>query len=349
MAFRLGNHVIDEILYGVAQNFSDELLFTLDQLSSATIEISAESTEITDKKGNVLRTQYRSKSGTFNSTNAFLHPAIMNAASGSDIEVASESKAIKMPKIMNVPAGKTVDVSDALEGTIHVLGLYGNGANDVTLTQGTEAVVGKTFKIAEGKLTVPEAATDAPVTYIIRYERNVKSGIKLSNVANKFPNTMHMTFLCSYMDPCSDTLKPCYVYIGSFMPDPSITINLDSENQELDFNGIIQVDYCSADKVLYVIYYPDEELTVVGTGDDDDGEDFIVVGDKFTVTFNSNGGSAVPSQEVLEGDLAIEPAEPTKDGSTFAGWFTDDDTFATEWDFGVDTVTADITLYAKWE
>jgi hypothetical protein len=69
------------------------------------------------------------------------------------------------------------------------------------------------------------------------------------------------------MDPCSDELKPCYVYIGSFMPDPSMTINLDSENQEMDFNAIIQTDYCSSDKVLYVIYYPDEDLTVVGTGE----------------------------------------------------------------------------------
>jgi hypothetical protein len=37
MAFRLGNFNIDEILYGVAQNYSDELLYTVDQLSSAQI------------------------------------------------------------------------------------------------------------------------------------------------------------------------------------------------------------------------------------------------------------------------------------------------------------------------
>lgn len=349
MAFRLGNHVIDEILYGVAQNFNDELLFTLDQLSSASIEISAESTEIQDKKGNVLRTQYRSKSGNFNSTNAFLHPAVMNAASGSDIVVASETKPIQMPKIISVPAGTTIDASDALTGTIHVIGLYGNGANDVALTQGTTAVVGQTFALVDGKLTVPAAGTNAPVTYIVRYERNVESGIKLSNLSNKFPNTIHMTFLCSYMDPCSDELKPCYVYIGSFMPDPSITINLDSENQELDFNGIIQTDYCSADKVLYVIYYPDEDLTVIGEDTDDEdegGDDVIIVG--HTVTFNSNGGSEVAAATVLDGDAVARPTDPTKAGSTFDGWYTDDETFANAYDFST-PVTADLTLFAKWQ
>jgi len=269
MALRLGNHVIDEILTAVAQNFDDELLFTLDQLSSASIEISAESTEITDKKGNVLRTQYRSKSGTFNSTNAFLHPAVMNAASGSKIEVASAASKIQMPKICTIAAGAELDVSDAITGTIHVIGIYGNGANDdKELEESTAApVVHETYQLADGKITVPAAGADAPVTYVIRYDRQVESGYKLSNLSNKFPDTIHLTLLCSYMDPCDDALKPCYVYFGSFMPNPEMTINLDSENQEIDFNGIIQVDYCSADKVLYVIYYPDEDLTVVGVTD----------------------------------------------------------------------------------
>lgn len=262
-----------EILYGLASNFSDELLYTLDQLSSATIEITAESTDITDKKGNVVRRIYRSKSGNFTANNAFLHPAIMNAASGSEIEHASEEAAIRMPKIISVNAGEEIDVADAVEGTIHVMGLFGNGANDVEIIQGTEAIVGETYKLADNKLTVPGSATDAPTSYIIRYERDVKSGMKLSNMADKFPNTVHMTFLCSYVDPCNDALKPCYVYIPSFMPDPSVTINLDAENQEMSFNGTLQMDYCSGkNKILYVIYYPDEDITVVGSTVDD-GDD----------------------------------------------------------------------------
>ena len=271
MAFKLGNHSIDEILYGIASNFSDELLYTLDQLSSASIEIQAESTDITDKKGNVVRRIYRSKTGNFTANNAFLHPAIMNAASGSDIEVAKDDAAIRMPRILSVNAGETVDVSDAVEGTIHVMGLFGNGANDVEIAQGTDAVVGETFKLdADKKLTVPASGADAPTSYVIRYERDVTSGMKLSNMADKFPNTVHRTFLCSYVDPCSDELKPCYVYIPSFMPDPSVTINLDAENQEMSFNGTLQMDYCSGkNKILYIIYYPDEEVTVVGSTTDD--------------------------------------------------------------------------------
>lgn len=68
----------------------------------------------------------------------------------------------------------------------------------------------------------------------------------------------------------------------------------------------------------------------------------------YTVTFNSNGGSAVaPIDDVASGSLIEEPTEPTKEGSEFAGWFTED-TFDNQWDFAIDTVTGGVTLYAKW-
>lgn len=266
MAFRLGNHVIDEILYAVAQNFNDELVFTLDQLKSASIAVSTESTDIVDKKGRLLRRNYKSKSAEFNSTNAFLHPAAMAAGAGSAVENASAANKITMPKIVSVNAGSTVDVSDAKEGTIHVMGIFGNGANDVELTQDTTAVVGVSYALANNNLTVPAGGADAPTVYVIRYERDMEGGMKIANLADKFPDTLRVTFLCAYVDPCDDQLKPCYVYCPSFMPNPDLTINLDSENQELDFNGVVQTDFCGGtEKILYVIYYPDENMTTVGS------------------------------------------------------------------------------------
>lgn len=69
----------------------------------------------------------------------------------------------------------------------------------------------------------------------------------------------------------------------------------------------------------------------------------------YTVTFESNGGSAVSQiTDVPEGTTVAAPADPTKEGYTFAGWFVDE-LFATEWDFDLDTVEEDMTLYAKWD
>ncbi len=66
----------------------------------------------------------------------------------------------------------------------------------------------------------------------------------------------------------------------------------------------------------------------------------------YIVTFNSNGGSAVANQTVEIGGKAVKPTNPTKEGFTFAGWYTDS-TFNTAFDFN-STIEASITLYAKW-
>ena len=66
----------------------------------------------------------------------------------------------------------------------------------------------------------------------------------------------------------------------------------------------------------------------------------------FTVTFNSNGGSTVASKTVASGAKVAKPADPTKDGSTFAGWYTDA-ALTTAYDFNA-SVTKSFTLYAKW-
>lgn len=67
---------------------------------------------------------------------------------------------------------------------------------------------------------------------------------------------------------------------------------------------------------------------------------------KFTVTFDSNGGSQIESQTVIKGETVTKPNDPTKDGYTFDGWYTDE-TLENAYDFS-EAVTGDITLYAKW-
>jgi uncharacterized repeat protein (TIGR02543 family) len=68
-----------------------------------------------------------------------------------------------------------------------------------------------------------------------------------------------------------------------------------------------------------------------------------------TVAFNANGGAPVPAvQTVAAGGKVTEPTPaPAKTGLSFGGWY-EDAALTGQWDFGTDTVTADMTLYAKW-
>ena len=70
----------------------------------------------------------------------------------------------------------------------------------------------------------------------------------------------------------------------------------------------------------------------------------IVWKDKtYTVTFNSNGGSAVEGQTVKHGETAAQPAAPARDGYTFNGWYLN----GVAYDFNT-PVTENITLEARW-
>ncbi|MFU8792789.1 MAG: InlB B-repeat-containing protein, partial [Acholeplasmataceae bacterium] len=80
-------------------------------------------------------------------------------------------------------------------------------------------------------------------------------------------------------------------------------------------------------------------------------EDIIINGrwdEEFTVSFDSNGGSAVAAQTILDGQTAIEPTNPVKSGFEFKGWFTDDVTFLNEFNFS-NVITEDVSLFAKWD
>ncbi len=68
----------------------------------------------------------------------------------------------------------------------------------------------------------------------------------------------------------------------------------------------------------------------------------------YTVTFNSNGGSAVEAKTVKDGEKVTKPANPTNTDTTktFGGWYTDA-ACTQAFDFNT-PITANITLYAKW-
>lgn len=63
----------------------------------------------------------------------------------------------------------------------------------------------------------------------------------------------------------------------------------------------------------------------------------------FTISFDSRGGSAVDDQEVEKDKTLVLPAEPTREGYRFGGWFRDEKRFDL-----TTPITEDFTLTAYW-
>ena len=69
---------------------------------------------------------------------------------------------------------------------------------------------------------------------------------------------------------------------------------------------------------------------------------------KWTVSFDSCGGSVVESIQVEDNNRIEEPEDPTKAGYIFVAWYKES-TYENEFNFETEHVTNNITLYAKWE
>ena len=71
------------------------------------------------------------------------------------------------------------------------------------------------------------------------------------------------------------------------------------------------------------------------------------VSSSYTITYDTDGGSTIDNQTVFEGDSAIKPENPTKEGYVFDNWFTDD-TYETLFDF-YSVIDHDTTIYAHFK
>ena len=68
---------------------------------------------------------------------------------------------------------------------------------------------------------------------------------------------------------------------------------------------------------------------------------------RHTVTYDAQNGTEPQSIQVISGNKLIKPADPVKEDYIFEGWYQDE-ALSQAWDFETDTVTKDLTLYAKW-
>lgn len=112
----------------------------------------------------------------------------------------------------------------------------------------------------------------------------------------------------------------------------------DAEATEVFVPGSGYANYCMASVVCDQfgnLYYTN-----------DSGHLFCVKSQAHRVKFDTQGGSSVNGQTPASGSTVTKPTDPTREGYTFAGWYTDE-SCTKAYDFSV-AVTADMTLYAKW-
>ena len=247
MAFKLDDLIIDRIQVATAENFQGDVLYTLTQLQEASINITAESNDVTDRDGNLIKRFWRAKTGEFTATNALINLNILGTEAGGDGKVeATAQKPLTVPGIIIAKQEEgTVTLKDVADGTTpKVYGMETNGTLGTAMsTGGSASATTYVYNAETGVVTLPTGGNDY-VQYLIRYDRTVTSGaIGITNQADKFPGTIRLILKVLCVDPCSaDTLRAAYIDIPSFQVSPEAEITLSSDNQTINFNGQLQVD-----------------------------------------------------------------------------------------------------------
>jgi hypothetical protein len=256
MAFSMDGIVIDRIQYGIAEDFSGNVLYTLTQLADAEIAITAESKEARDATGTLIKKFYTGKAGTFTANNAILDFNILAEATGTPKQIAGAGEAaIIMPGVKTVKVGtESVELAGVVEGTVSVIGIAGNG------TMVKNYVLAEDFQLAEATLTLP-TEVEGVTEFVVKYDRKVESGLKIVNKADEFPRTIKLTLKALAVDVCNpDVLRSVLIVLPSFQVSPETNLSLTTDAQ-LQYSGDLQVSYCGTDgKVLYEIYFAEEDV-----------------------------------------------------------------------------------------
>lgn len=259
MAFSMDNIVFDRIQMAVAEDNAGNILYTITQLADATIDITAESKDAVDAQGTLIKRFYTGKQGTFTANNAIIDFNILASSTGSPKQVATTGTKIVMPRIVTCPKGtETMTLTGLKEGTVHVEGVAANGTRVESYTMDVTAGEDK-FAVADTTLTLPTTVDEKVTTFLIKYDRDVTSGVKIVNRADEYPSTVKLTLKALAVDPCEpDTVRACYIVLPSFQVSPETSLSLTTDAQ-LEYKGDLQQSYCGSEKTLYEIYFAEED------------------------------------------------------------------------------------------
>lgn len=262
MALNFDSLVIDRVVDGIAEDFSGNLLYRLNQLSNVSINTSAETKDKTDANGVLIKRFFTAKTVEFSAESNVLSLSLMAAQNGSTKEIATTDNKLPMPKCLPITTAGIKEYTLKQKPLAPLTKIYAvekNGTLGKVYEVDTAANADKfSYDAATGKITFPTG--ELPAELFVKYDYETDSGIKVYNRADEFPKTVKLTLRVLVADTCSvDTVRLAYVVFPSFQISPDCDLTLDTESTQA-FSGAAQADYCAANQDLYYIALAEDDL-----------------------------------------------------------------------------------------
>lgn len=249
--------IIDRPLDGWFEDKNQKVLAVLDQLSSLSINTSAETKDKTDAQGALLKRFFTSKSVEVSGENAVFSLNLAAIQGGTEVKY---NENVELPRIIQVSKSDSpIELPDTpIDGTLIVYGTSDNGIIDVTkqYTKGSAAGAGVyAVTTADGKTTIA-LPTDATDVVQIKYEYKVVEGKLAARVdmdATSFPKECKATFRILCSDICdTETVRAFYVVFPKFQMSPDFDWTLDTESTQ-NFSATAFKDYCAKNQLMFYV------------------------------------------------------------------------------------------------
>lgn len=260
MSFVLNNMIFDRTVGATVSEKNGKVKAWLSQLSNISFNVSADPIEIADAMGNIVYRKYNAKNLEISATNAFISTDVIALTSGTDMLYATEEMPLRFPKIEEVKVGtKTLEVPGFVEGTMEVYGLTASGAMSTEVFSLTAEDADHQYSIADGALTLPTYETGI-AKFLVKYTRDVKSGMMAKNYGDKFSKTSELVFKCLAVDPCDQKLRAAYIVVESASISPDVELAIaNGESNTIDFSAQALLDMCADDKTLFYVAFAEED------------------------------------------------------------------------------------------
>lgn len=238
---------------------TNDFLFTLDELQSATISQSEETTEITGRQGRRLSTLKTNKSIEVTGTNGLISGGLMELQTGSEFEHNEEALVMKSERLTVSASGTAVTTAKA-EGTagneiykVYVVADQGFGD---TYTQDTETG-SKKFTYAPGTKTITFDTTDRSdlngKTILVFYKTKV-SADELKNDAGVYAKKAALYIDATGEDTCANEY-----HIQFFIPkadfDGTFDIQFGDDQAVHEFTASSLAGACETGGESYLFTY----------------------------------------------------------------------------------------------
>lgn len=262
MGFSLNNIIFERTVGATVSKKNESAKAWLSQLSNISFNVSADPVEITDAMGNVVYRKYNAKNLEITATNAFISTDVIALTSGTDMIYATNEAPLRFPKIEEVTVGtKTLTIPGFVEGTMEVYGLTASGAMSTEVFGLAVEKEDHQFSISEKTLTLPTYTDDTIVKFLVKYTRDVTSGMMAKNYGDKFSGTTELVFKCLAVDPCDQKLRAAYIVVPSASISPDVELAIaNGESNTIDFSAQALLDMCADDKTLFYVAFAEDDL-----------------------------------------------------------------------------------------